>query len=97
MIANNTANELFSVVQPQSIRDFFQSSSKDKKRKKEWKKVEANISFAIKQIQQFRATNSLGVYGKARLQHGFNNRLLELGYDSEDVRKLNDFILIRMP
>ena len=97
VFANNIANDLFSVVQPQSIRDFFQGSSKDKKGKKDRKNVEANISIATKQIQQFRATNSLGTYGKARLQLGFNKRLKELGYDTDVIRELNEFILVRIP
>lgn len=97
IFANDIANELFSMVQPDSIRDFFQGSSKDKKLKNERKKVEANISGVIKKIQQFRAANSLGTYGKARLQLGFSNRLQALGYDPDTVRELNEFILVRIP
>lgn len=97
VFANNIANDFFSVVQPQSIRDFFQGTPEDKKEKKNRKNVEANIFIATKKIQQFRATNSLGTYGKARLQLGFNKRLEELGYDSDVIRKLNEFILVRIP
>ena len=97
VFANNLANDLFSVAQPQSVRDFFQSSSKDKNAKKNRKNVDANISFAIKQIQQFRQTHSLGTYGKARLQLGFNNRLAELGYDADVISELNEYILVRIP
>lgn len=97
VFANNIANDLFSTVQPQSIRDYFQGGSKDKAAKKDRKKVEANIADVIKQIQQFRATNSLGTYGKARLQLSFNRRLQELGYDEDVISQLNEFILVRMP
>lgn len=97
VFANNIANDLFSVVQPQSIRDYFQGVSKDKAAKKNRKKVEANIADIIKQIQQFRATNSLGTYGKARLQLSFNRRLQELGYDDDVISQLNEFILVRIP
>ena len=55
--ANNIANDLFSVVQQQSMRDFFQSSVNDKSAKKNRKNVEAKISIVMKQIQQFRATH----------------------------------------
>jgi len=54
---NNIANDLFSVVQQQSMRDFFQSSVNDKSAKKNRKNVEAKISIVMKQIQQFRATH----------------------------------------
>lgn len=97
IFANNIANDLFSAVQPQSISAYFQASSKDKAAKKDRKKVETNVANVIKQIQQFRATNSLGTYGKARLQLGFNRRLQELGYDEDVISELNEFILVRMP
>jgi hypothetical protein len=97
IFANTIANDLFSMVQPDSINDYFKGSSKDKKIKNNRKKVEANISIVIKKIQQFRAANSLGTYGKARLQLGFSNRLQDLGYNPDVIRKLNEFILVRIP
>ena len=97
VFANNVANDLFSVVQPQSIKAFFKSSAKDKQAKKNRKNVEANVTVAMKKIQQFRSTNALGTYGKARLQLKFNKRLQELGYDIDVIRELNDFILVRIP
>ncbi len=39
--------------------------------------------------------NSLGVYGKARLQKEFSDRLIELGYDGEVTRILVETILFR--
>ena len=97
LFANNIANDLFSVAQPQLIKSYFSGSLKEKKQIKNMKSVEANIFSAAKQIQQFRATHSLGTYGKARLQLGFNKRLGELGYDAEVIRELNEFILVRIP
>ena len=97
IFANKLANELFSSVQPQSIKDYFHASSKDKSAKKNKKNVDANIQGIIKQIQQFRVTHSLGTYGKARLQLKFNERLKELGYDKDSVSKLNEFILVNTP
>lgn len=97
IFASKIANDLFSAVQPQSIRDFFQGAAKDKNAKKSRKTVEVNLQNVTKQIQQFRVTNSLGTYGKARLQLKFNERLKELGYDSDIVSKLNEFILVKIP
>ena len=37
------------------------------------------------------------VYGKARLQKKFNERLEELGYDPDVVMKIAEFILLRNP
>jgi hypothetical protein len=97
VFANNIANDLFSVVQPQSISEFFLTSSKDTQARKSRKNIETRIYNVIKQIKQFRITNSLGTYGKARLQLKFNERLKELGYDPEVVGKLNELILVSLP
>jgi hypothetical protein len=51
----------------------------------------------INQMRTFRDTNNLGVYGKARLQMKFNERLIELGYDVDDTNRLVDIILTRLP
>jgi hypothetical protein len=98
VFAMNLANDFFSIVQPALINGYFsESSTKDKKAKKDRKTVETNLAVLIKKIQQFRSTNKLGTYGKARLQMSFNNRLKELGYDASSIRQLNEYILVRIP
>ena len=96
IFANELANELFSSIQPQSFNEYFQkSSNKEKSAKKNRKIIDTKIQNIIKQIQQFRTTHSLGVYGKARLHLKFNDRLKELGYASEIVTSLNDILLVK--
>ena len=98
IFANELANELFSSIQPKEFDEYFNSSSKkDKIVKKNRKKIDVHINNIIKQIQQFRMTHSLGVYGKARLQLKLNERLEELGYDKETVRSLKEIILVKIP
>lgn len=97
IFASQIANDLFSVVQPQSINDYFQSTSKSKEAKKNRKNVETNLLNVTNQIKQFRISNTLGTYGKARLQLKFNERLKELGYDVTVVSRLNEFILVKIP
>lgn len=98
IFANELANELFSSIQSQSFIEYFQkSSNKEKSAKKNRKLIDTKIQNIIKQTQQFRATHSLGVYGKARLHLKFNERLKELGYTSEIVTNLNEIILVKMP
>ena len=46
-------------------------------------------------MQQFSAANSLGIYGKARLQKQFSDRLLELGYDVAVTNKIVETILLQ--
>ncbi len=92
VFATDVANELYSFVQPQSVQDYFTSASKGKKDKK---KIESFLNGIIKQMRQFRLTHALGVYGKARLQLKFNERLSELGYDKDVIARLNQLILVR--
>jgi len=46
-------------------------------------------------MQQFSAANSLGIYGKARLQKQFSDSLLELGYD-EVAKRANDNVPVNI-
>ena len=46
-------------------------------------------------MQQFIAANSLGIYGKAKLQKDFSDRLLVLGYDADVTHKLVEAILLQ--
>jgi hypothetical protein len=93
--ANAVAEDLFSHVQPEKARLHFYGSSSQSKKKNF--KIEQKLFGVIKQMQQFREANSLGVYGKARLQMKFNERLQELGYDTSVTDKLDEIILLRRP
>jgi hypothetical protein len=65
--------------------------------KKQNRKVEQKFTDVILQLQRFGKANSLSIYGKARLQKKFNERLEELGYDSDVVNKIAEIILLRNP
>jgi len=61
------------------------------------KRVSHRLNDIITRIQQYRATRSLGVYGKARLHLTFTERLKELGYHPNTAKELNMLILLRTP
>lgn len=89
------AEDLFSHVQPEVALQHFQGISQ--KNKKKDRKIEQKVAGIVAQINQFRETNSLGIYGKARLHKKFTERLHELGYDIAVTSKLDEIILLRMP
>ena len=93
--ANAAAEELFSHVQPDIAEEHF-SGVKQENRKKQ-RKIEQRLAGLLAQMQQFSVANSLGIYGKARLQKQFSDRLLELGYDGDVTHKLVEAILFRNP
>ena len=95
--SNSLASELYSSVQADDMKKYFQASSKDIKKDKTLKNVEVTLLNSLKQLQQFRLTHSLGTYGKARLLMKFNERLDELGYDAATIKKLKELILIKLP
>lgn len=88
------ADDLFSFIQPDVARDIFEGTTQANKKKKH--KVEQRFSGVVNQMQQFSQANSLGIYGKARLQKQFSDRLLELGYDVDVTSKLVEKILFRV-
>ena len=91
--ANAVAEDLYSHIQPEIAEQHFQGFAQ--KNKKKQRKVE-QIFFGISgQMQKFGAANSLGIYGKARLQKQFSDRLLELGYDVAVTNKIVETILLR--
>ena len=88
------ADDLFSFIQPDVARDIFEGTAKANKKKRH--KVEQRLSGVVNQMQQFSQANSLGIYGKARLQKQFSDRLLELGYDLDVTSRLVEKILFRV-
>ena len=90
--AKTLAENLFSYVQPEVAQQYLAPGNKlPKKRQAQVKKYLAEL---YTQIKSFSETNSLGIYGKARLQMQLNERLEELGYDETVVKKISDQILL---
>ena len=91
--ARAVADDLFSFVQPEVAHEHLFGGAK--KAKKQQRKVDQKFNDIVLQIRRFSDSNSLGVYGKARLQREFNDRLAELGYEPEVVNKLTEIVLLR--
>lgn len=95
------ADEFYSRILPDLANEYFNinDSRVDKKqlkaRKDDIKKVNQAMVAALSEVMTFRKSQKLGVYGKARLQLKFMERLIELGYHQEIARKLNDEILLK--
>lgn len=87
------ADDLYSFIQPDVARQLFEGESQ--KNRKKQHKVEQRLTGVVNQMQQFSLSNSLGIYGKARLQKQFSDRLLELGYDADVTNRLVETILFR--
>lgn len=87
------ADDFYSHVHPDVAKEFVQGMTKDNK--KTQRKVEQKLNAVIGAMDQFTKEESLGVYGKARLQKTFNDRLVELGYEGGVTRKLVEMILFK--
>lgn len=93
--AKAVAEDLFSHVQADvAKRHVLGTTTKPKKKER---KVEQKFADVVRQMQRFSEANSLGVYGKARLQIKFNERLSELGYEPAVVDKLAETMLLHNP
>jgi len=97
VFASTLANEFYSLVQPQVAKDYFDTSSDDKDARKARKIMGGRLQEVIREVDQFRTNNSLGVYGKARLHMKFAERLKELGYDANTVTKINELVMLSTP
>jgi hypothetical protein len=85
------ADELFSYVNPDVARQHLSGGSG--LTRKQAQKVSQKFTDVVLQIQRFSASKSLGIYGKARLQQKFDERLTELGYPADIVKKVSERIL----
>ncbi|MDJ0906418.1 MAG: hypothetical protein QNI96_10395 [Woeseiaceae bacterium] len=90
--AQAVADDLFSYVQPDVAHQHVLGRGDVSRKKKA--KIDQKFTDIRLQIKRFSETNSLGVYGKARLMKQFNDRLEELGYDVEIVNKITENFLI---
>lgn len=97
LFANKLASELYSNVNPDQARQFFESSLDKKQMRKSEKKLQTEMGGIVKKINEFKLINTLGIYGKARLHLKFKLRLEELGYDKQIVDKLNEAVMLKTP
>lgn len=91
--AQAVADDLFSYVQPDVARQYILGAGEIPKKKHA--KVQQKFSDILLQMKRFSEANSLGVYGKARLQKRFNDRLEELGYATDVVNRIAESFLLR--
>lgn len=97
IFASDLANQLFGAIQPDAAGEYFKPPSPDSKAKKLRKKTDNAMENIVKQVNQFKVINSLGIYGKARLHMKFTERLEDLGYDSNLAKRINEQIMIKTP
>ena len=88
--ATRMADDFFSAI-PQDVAKQYLGGIKDKKKTKA---VNSKINDTAIQFQQFKISEKLGIYGKARLHLSFMNRLELLGYDQALAKKINEIILL---
>lgn len=91
--ARDLADDLYSHVQPAVAQQHLFGT--EKMARKKAVKADREITDVILQVKRFAKANSLGIYGKARLQQKFNQRLEELGYPAEVVNSLSEAILVQ--
>lgn len=92
--AQAIADDLFSYVQPDVARQHVFGGN-EQRSKKQVAKTDQKFTDIVRQIERFADSNSLGVYGKARLLKKFNERLEELGYSTDVVNKITESFLFR--
>ena len=90
--AQAVADDLFSYVQPDIARQHVTGRGDISKKKKA--KIEQKFTDIRLQIKRFAESQSLGIYGKARLQKQFNDRLEQLGYHVDVINKITESFLL---
>jgi hypothetical protein len=93
VFAQFAADHLFSYVQPDVAKEYF-GGAQQKAKKKQQRQVEQELRMIIGEFRRFTDKNSLGIYGKARLQQQFGERLRELGYDATVASRLVEIMLL---
>lgn len=91
--AQALADDLFSHLQPDVAAAHILAQGKLSKKQK--LKAERKLNDILLQMKRFSESQSLGVYGKARLQKKFNERLQELGYKLDVVNRIAEDFLIQ--
>lgn len=93
LFAQSIAGDLFSHIRPDIARQYF--LGKGKIPKKQQRKAEQKVNDTLLQAQRYSTANSLGIYGKARLQKQFNDRLAELGYELDVIKEISRAMLLQ--
>lgn len=93
MFAQVVADHLYSYVQPDAAKNYF-AGAYNKGKKKQQHQVKEKLNMVIEEFRRFIDSNSLGIYGKARLQQQFAQRLRELGYDASVTNRLVEIMLL---
>jgi hypothetical protein len=96
-VARSLADDLFSHVRPDVARQYVSGTTMAGKNRKQARKTDQKFTDVFLQIKRYGEANSLGIYGKARLQKKFNERLEELGYEADVVMKIAESFLLRNP
>jgi hypothetical protein len=89
--ARTAADELYSHVRPEAAKAFLQGEAKKAKKHDQ---VERQLAGVIASFRRFTQAKALGIYGKARLQQQFGERLSELGYEPAVTKRLVDIMLL---
>ena len=93
LFANALAEDLFSYIQPDVAQQYlFDSKNMPKKL---LRKVDQRFNDVLLQVQRYSEANSLGIYGKARFQKTFNERLEELGFGAGLVKSIAKTMLLQ--
>ncbi len=108
--AKQLADDFCSQVQPDIARAWFSGSevaevapaAKNKQsnksgRAKKQTVIERCVNEVALKLAQFKAQETLGIYGKARVHMSFMERLKELGFSEETVQQLNRTLLLKAP
>ena len=90
--AQAVADDLFSYVQPDVARQHVKGRGDLSAKKKA--KLDQKFTDIRLQMKRFAESESLGIYGKARLQKQFNDRLQELGYHVDVVNEITESFLL---
>ena len=93
--AADLASDFYSSIQPQVVLSFLEGHDHGKKADKHDRKVEGRIHDMLRQVDQFRALHSLGVYGTARLHMKFRVRLEELGYHADVAKRIDEIMVLQ--
>lgn len=99
--AQTLADDLFSHVQPDAALAYFSADASTdarnagKKALAQNREIDRRIKDLVKKVKQFRTQYALGIYGKARLNLKFMERLKDLGFAPEVAKKLNQIILLQ--
>jgi hypothetical protein len=93
--ARAVADGLYSHVQPDAAKAFLNGEAKTKAKKHH--QVERHLAGVIDEFRRFTRAQALGIYGKARLQQQFSERLRELGYEPAVTKRLVEIMLLANP